>query len=186
MNPVFFNSGKHHFPDIACRIMNYAKSNECKEEFIIERIKDLDGVTDIYVGKLSPQQIENEIFQFIDSQGIKDIDSYRNYLETKGEIKRRGYYYQYTLSDTTIFTLRVIEDEKYIHAHPARYSPNTFRIRGNTLKTIIVTTFLAIRDQKPFSNLEVINSARHKLGLSPVPEIPSKIETMLHTLLEYV
>ncbi|BBM84710.1 hypothetical protein [Candidatus Uabimicrobium amorphum] len=186
MNPVFFNAGKHHFPDIARRIIDYAKSDECKEEYIIERIKGLDGVTDIYVGSLSPQEIENEVFQFIESQGVKDLESYRVYLETKGDIKRFGYYYQYTLSDKTIFTLRLIEDTKYIHIHPARYSPNTFRIRGNTLKTIIITTFLAIRDQKSFSDLNVVNSAREKLGLSPLPEVPSKITSMLCTLQEYV
>ncbi|WP_372367849.1 hypothetical protein [Candidatus Uabimicrobium sp. HlEnr_7] len=186
MSSVFFNAGKHHFPDIARRIIGYAQSSECQENFIIGRIKDLDGVTDIYVGDLSPQQLEGEVSEFIQNKNITSLENYRNFLETEGDIKRFGYYYQYTMSDTSIFTLRLIEDEKYIHMHPARYSPHTFRIRGNTLKTIIITTFIAIRDKESFTNLSVVNNARQKLGLPPLDEIPSKIGTMLHKLQDYV
>ena len=186
MNPVFFNAGKHHFPEMAQRIIRYAQSEEDQEEFLIKRIKDLDGVTDIYIGKLSPQDIQDEVFEFVRSQNITDIGSYRHYLETQGNIKRFGYYYQYTLSDTSIYTLRLIEDESYVHIHPARYSPNTFRIRGNTLKTIIVTTFLSVRDNKSFMDLDVINLARHKLGMSPLEKRPTKIDTMLNIFQEYI
>lgn len=178
MNPIFFNAGKHHFYEMAEKLIQHVE-NDTKEDDLVSIVKGLDGVTDIYVGTLSGKEIEQEILQSLKENGVTDSASYREFLEREGEIKKMGYYVQHTLSDESIFTLRFIEDEKYIHAHPARYSPNTFRIRGNTLKTIIVSVFISIRDGKCIMDLGAVNSARKKLDLSPLVELPSKLEAML-------
>jgi len=69
--------------------------------------------------------------------------------------------------------------EKFVHIHPGRYSPNTFRVKANTLKTAIVAEFLALcQDQSPY-DIQVVNQARIRLQLSPVDD---KISSIYQTI----
>jgi hypothetical protein len=81
-----------------------------------------------------------------------------------------------TLPDKSIWTLRYGKDEKYyVHIHPARYSPQTIRVRSLTLKTAIaVLLFTEINGAHPF-DIMVINKIRIDfLKASPINKISSE------------
>jgi hypothetical protein len=128
------------------------------------------------------------VYEFLKSNQLLDIESYQKFLESQGQIKRHGHYLNLTLSDGSIMTMRAVYEGKrknsasFIHIHPSRHSPHTFRIRANTLKTAIMVYFLACcRRVSPF-DVALLNEAREKLKLSLLPEIPSAIQEMLEKL----
>lgn len=81
-----------------------------------------------------------------------------------------GGYQAISLNDGSRWILRQGEREgRYVHSHPARWSPQTRRVRANVLKTAILALALAgIRGADP-AEVAVINNARREfLGLSPI------------------
>jgi hypothetical protein len=63
-----------------------------------------------------------------------------------------------------------VEDERYIHFHPARNSPNAVRIHGNSWKTAIVAKLLGYNIST--IALPTINDLRKTyLNLSPIKDI---------------
>ena len=164
-----FNAGKHDLATMKKNIYEYAKKGESNDELINKLNYSGGGLIDVYTGKLSIEEIQQEVADFLKKRNLLDYESYKNFIKDKGSIKKRGYYITITLSDETVMTLRMGEDAvNFVHIHPGRHSPNTFRIRANTLKTTAYTAFLALcRDVNPFC-IDLINEARHKLGLSPI------------------
>lgn len=193
MERILFNPDKHHLGYMVERILQFAKEGENSEKIYEElgskgvNRESYNGIVDVYYGNLTVDDIKKEVVDYIDERGLKDYSSYKNYVETHGEIKRVGHYLTIELSDKTVQTLRIIDNEtQFVHLHPGRYSPNTFRIRANTLKTVIVTTFLALcRNTSPYE-LALVNEGRKKLGLSPIKEVASAIQSMLETFEKWV
>ena len=73
------------------------------------------------------------------------------------------------LSDTSQWTLKYHNHEtRYVHVFPARFSPRSFRIKSNTLKSAIMYIILIGRDYVSENDL---NAARALAGLSPVREV---------------
>ena len=181
MEPIVFNPLKHHLRAISEEISKYASTkDENSLDNLLGKVKDSKGISDIYVGDLTVDQIISEVFEFLKEKDIIEYEKYKEYLETYGDIKRRGYYTSIILSDDTKMILRLCEDrDKFVHIHPARYSPNTFRVRTNTLNTAIFTRFIALcRGTSPY-DIDTLNAARKKLELSPLPELPSAIRSLL-------
>lgn len=192
---IFFQSLKHHLPAIVENIVTKAQRGEKVDQFM----EDLypigrGGVTDVYQGPLSVSEIIGEVHTFLEERNAVDVESFSRFLESVGDIKRRGHYHTVELSDQSQFVLRLIDEDPdyFVHLHPARYSPQTFRTKPNTLKSAIFTNYLGRCRQVDPLDLEVINTARTFLELSVVPEVPSamgelievfsrEIETFLHT-----
>jgi hypothetical protein len=178
MECIVFNPEKHHIQSIAAKILQYAKDKEASLPILLRELvnkgieresNNYNGIVDLYTGNLSAEQIKAEVFDFLKKNELLDLGSYQRYLETHGQIKRKGHYTSLELSDKTQLTLRLVENEKnFVHIHPSRYSPNTIRIKANTLKTAILTEFLAISRNIPSRNMSLINEARQYLELSPV------------------
>jgi hypothetical protein len=78
------------------------------------------------------------------------------------------------LEDDSRWVLRLGDEQgRYIHLHPARWSPATVRVRANVLKT----AFLVLAHVRIFGgdprDRTVINSVRQKhLRLSPLGQDP--------------
>lgn len=193
MEPILFNAQKHHLQTICQETVKQAKQGEAFSQSFMAEWAESDGLVDLYYGDLSSDQMEREVFDFLQKNDLLTVATYQKYLETQGQIKRKGHYAYLTLSDKTIMTLRLLyepneegkvtrksqDPRNFVHVHPARYSPNTVRVRANTLKTAIVAFFLAVcRNNSPY-NQEIVNEARSKLQLSPIPDIPSAISEML-------
>ena len=80
-------------------------------------------------------------------------------------------------------TLRgTYNQESFVHVHPGRYSPNTFRVKANTIKTAILARALALHYKRTDYDIDLINEARIKLSLSPVNEKVSSIYATIEKL----
>ncbi len=87
---------------------------------------------------------------------------YKNWLDQNNGFR------ELIISDSSIWTLRIIDKESYIHIHPSRYSDHTIRLKANTLKTVLCTYLFEEADSFLFDPF-VINLYRQKyLGLSPI------------------
>ncbi len=175
---IFFQAMKHHVASVAARVHAALSEGAAGRGGLLEAILPLGaaGVVDVYEGGLSPAEIVVEIAAWLETKAIADRDSFRLYLESEGAIRRIGHYLVVDLSDTSRFCLRASDEgEAFVHAHPARYSPHTFRIRPQTLKTAILAQYLARRDGRDPSDLAVLDEARSWIGLSPLGEVPEGI-----------
>lgn len=182
-NPFFFQSVKHHLGAAAGRIAGAIAAGEGGRDGLIEAILPLgaSGMTDVYEGDLDVAAIEGEIATgYLEPRGLVDRASYLAHLESAGEIQRLGRYLVFGLSDGARFCLRGIDAEDgYVHIHPARHGPATFRARPNTLKTAILTHFLAGVTGRSPTDVAVVNEARQWIDLSPVAAIPASIAGVL-------
>ncbi|MDI9867930.1 hypothetical protein [Flectobacillus roseus] len=167
---ILFNTLKHHLPSIIDFIANHSVDSE------VNLSKLGDSLMDLYIGRLSLDAIFEETLYFLKEQGITSEEDYRVFLE-----KHQGYA-TFQLSDTSKWVfLWGNEPERYVHIHPARYSPFTIRIKSATLKTAVM---LKIRNVQQFDT-DSINTARKSIGLSPIKSMEKAtniIEAM--TLLE--
>ena len=193
MEQIVFNSEKHHMQAIAKKLCEYVEEGENSlPALMIELVNkgvlrdSYNGVIDVYIGEFSVERIKSEITEFLGGKGLLEMEAYKAYLEREGQIKRRGHYTSFELSDKTSMTMRLIESEVgFVHVHPGRYSPNTFRIKANTLKTAILARFLSLVRKKPMA-LDIINEARIIIGLSPVNENIDAIYFTLQKLEECI
>jgi len=158
--PVRFNPFKHH--------RNYilGKLETASPEMIITLLSPVcNNYVDIYTGLMTPEMICNSVIATLKSKEIIGKDDFINWLGSE-----KGYRL-IELEDRSVWIVRKSEaDDCYIHLHPARTGPLTFRIKGSTLKTICLLK-LSLREFQPETTLEVINRIRTLSGLSPVKKL---------------
>jgi len=163
--PYRFNPWKHHLQWVCYHIETALKSGEPLEEEIISSIKAINSnQVDIYRGTLSAQ----EIIQFM------DIELHKSGVYAKADFTAwldKNKFQLLTLKDMSIWVIREgLNDERYIHFHPARNSPNTARIHGNAWKTAIVAKLMETNPSE--MNLFLINELRKTtLNLSPIKDL---------------
>lgn len=158
--PVKFNPFKHHW-----RFFN----SYTQEKPLLEVIKSLDAVCnnyiDFYTGLLTPREVSGQVVSALKLSGHYQLISFDRWL---AEVK---YYRVISLSDGSQWIVRRGEDdERYIHIHPARTGLFTIRIKGSTLKTVFMMHQF-IKANGGELNLEIINTARRHIGLSPVKSL---------------
>lgn len=150
---ILFNQLKHHLPSI----LDFIASHSVESEVNLSKLGD--SLMDLYTGSLSVDLIFKEALAFLREEGITSEEDYRAFLE------RHQGYATFQLSDTSKWVfLWGNEPERYVHIHPARYSPYTIRVKSATLKTAVM---LKIRKVKQLDT-DAINTARKSMGLSPI------------------
>lgn len=188
MEPILFNARKHHLRTMAGKVREMAQSGTTDEKIILEELIPGEGVVDIYEGDLTAGEIEAEIYGFLQKNNLLERAAYQNYLETQGDCKRVGHYLAFTLSDTSVVTLRSegfykTDDPHYfVHVHPARHSPHTFRVPTNRLKTALFAYFLALTQRQSPYDLALVNEARQKMDLSPIQQVEETISDLIKKL----
>jgi hypothetical protein len=111
---------------------------------------------DIYYGSLDLNSLFREVIALIPAD---DEVSYLHWLN--------GGYKEITLSDTSRWVLlHGTEPGKYIHLHPARYSPHSLRVKATILKTA-----MAIIIAEVVPDLDTVNHVRRSISLSPVKNL---------------
>jgi len=161
--PLTFNCWKHHAGFIKKQIEIY-RGNKISVEELQKTLLVIGGSQmDLYVGKLSPQKICDELLSKIKSAGVLAFREYKKWLFEMGyEFKLME------LSDSSVWTLRLgNEDERYVHIHPARYSPVTIRVKALTLKTAIAALIINYEENAPLMDTLQINEIRKKILDSP-------------------
>ena len=126
-----------------------------------------ENLMDVYCGPMSIHPICNEIIEYLTLHGISNRNKYLNFLGDEEYIIVR-------CSDSTRWVIRLSENpERYVHIHPAKKSPNTFRIKGTTLKTVMASLILIHdSDGSKSPDLAFVNKIRKEmLNLSPVKSL---------------
>ncbi|MDP4222035.1 MAG: hypothetical protein Q8868_01870 [Bacteroidota bacterium] len=164
--PLLFNPLKHYLPFIREFIINYI-TDSVKPEIkkLTRELKHIGTcVMDIYTGELQQESIFREILQFLKTHGLEGKEAYMEWTGSNYDSFRI-----IPLSDSSQWTLKFYEQEaRYVHIFPARYSPHTFRIKANTLKSAVLYLILIGKD---YITEDDLNKARAMAGLSPIREV---------------
>ncbi|GAB4335341.1 MAG: hypothetical protein OHK0038_12920 [Flammeovirgaceae bacterium] len=156
---ILFNPFKHHLKTIKKEIFQFEE-----EEFKKMLLKIGNSQMDLYIGNLEIDEIKQEIILKLKKHNLTTKFLFINYL------KLNQNYFSVKISDNSVWVMREGRDEsRFVHIHPARYSPETLRVKANTLKTALVASRLLTIEER---NLQNINTLRKKiLGLSPIKDI---------------
>jgi hypothetical protein len=162
--PYLFNPLKHHLGFIK----DYIEEKAGKNADIIPIIKDLrhlgGSLMDVYTGPLTPEEIIEEIDEFLKTNYLTEFEDFVkwagiNPTEFKSVI----------LSDDSHWVLKYFENEvRFVHSFPARFSPHSFRVKANTLKSAILYLIIVGKD---FITEDDLNFARAEAGLSPIKDV---------------
>jgi hypothetical protein len=162
--PILFNCWKHHAGFIKTQICRGGFSeNELKS-----RLSNLwyikDSPTDLYLGNIEPDRIKALVF---DEVSRKNLIIRENYLCWMAE---NSNYQKMLLPDQSSWILRASYDPlHFIHIHPARDSQHCIRVKGNTLKTAVVSQIIAKGMLDSTADNSLINEIRFRhFGLSPL------------------
>lgn len=125
------------------------------------------SLSDFYTGTLSPNEIASEICKELKHLSVFAPLDFKNWIEETAKKFRLV-----KLSDHSEWTLTQCDDyEYYLHIHPSRYSQNTFRIKGNTLRTAVAMLAYEKFSAKAACDLKTINLVRKEfLHMSPIDE----------------
>jgi len=158
--PVRFNPFKHH-RNYILRILEGISS-----DVIISLLDPVcNNYNDIYTGNMAPGEIGSAVIEILKSNQVFQPDDF-----SRGLAAKNGYQ-QIKLEDQSEWVVRrSIDNERYIHIHPARNSPFTIRFKGSTLKTVYLLKVSFTGFQETLS-LESVNRTRMQIGLSPVRKL---------------
>ena len=169
---ILFNALKHHKEYIKTVILDHKTDLGNLHKLLLTLG---NSQMDLYVGILSVDQIKEEIIDIIRYLGLDEYELYCNWLE-----EGNGYQ-QLKLSDTSVWVFRLgNERNKFVHIHPARYSPHTIRVKANTLKTAI---YLKVKGIENLQDIEIdsLNLLRKELDLSSIKSI--RVASSLQSIL---
>lgn len=155
---ILFNALKHSFVEQ----LNLVGTQD-KAVFYASLLKLGGSQMDVYEGRLSVDCFFSECVEALTDLGIRNRTEYIVALE-----KGNGYFSS-TLSDGSVWVFLLGDStERFVHIHPARHSPHTFRIKANSLKTVLALCFEGVG----VLGKEVVNRVRvEDLGLSAVKEV---------------
>lgn len=168
--PLTFNCWKHHADYIKKQIEFYRGEKISVNELQKSLLVIGESQMDLYVGKLSPQRICDELVGKLKSTGMLAFEEYKKWLIEKGKE------YKLTeISDSSVWALRLgKQEERYVHIHPGRYSPVTVRVKALTLKTAIAVLIMNYEKNFQLMDTQQINEVRKKiLNLPPVKKFSS-------------
>jgi len=158
--PVTFNLMKHH------RVFAEGLKSHFSPEKLPELLKVLNLGNnlpcDYYFGVLNPDEIIGQVKDDLQERGVFLPKKYRKWLLNTPEKFRNV-----RLSDGSEWTLLLGKTlPKYIHVHPARYSPHTIRVRFLTLKTALLFVLLYPHESPDYEMLNQIRTTH--LHCSPL------------------
>ncbi len=164
--PILFNPLKHHLGYIKEFIDINAGINDIPDnQAIVRELKHIGGsVMDVYSGELSYDEIGAELLAYIKKQKLNEIRKFHEWTgDEPNDLKTIA------LSDGSSWVMKYYDHEKrFVHSFPARFSPFSFRIKANTLKSAILFQIFIGKD---FISEESLNTARAIAGLSPVRDV---------------
>ncbi len=148
------------------------------DELKIHLLRIGDSQMDLYYGKYSPTEISDQIINSINRKKISSENHYDEWLKNEGKD-----YKLVELKDKSIWTLRLGETrERYVHIHPARYSPHTIRVKATALKTVILILCLEGFGELKDIDTESVNIIRKKYLNEPPLKSLSKASGFMRLL----
>ena len=169
--PILLNCWKHHKEFIQYRIRRVVMEREDAFQILPSQLVTIgNSLLDLYTGLLNPYDISIHIKSELKKRSIVRKQSYEKWIKDS-----KNNYQTIYLPDSSFWTLRLGQKERYIHIHPGRYSPHTARVRALTLKTAItVLAWSNIHKSSPF-DINILNHVREEtLNASPVKTVSKK------------
>lgn len=167
--PILFNTWKHHAGALRKQIRDNAAGGESGLQQLANQVLVLgQELMDLYFGKLTPAQIGEEVLRQLRAANLLELEVYSKWIKEQG-----GYGTLTFAGDNSRWVLRLAEgSDRYVHVHPARWVPQTSRIRANVLKTaVMVNAYVLVHGGDPFQ-IELVNMVRQQyLHLSPMREV---------------
>ncbi len=168
-HPIYINCWKHHAGFIKKHIKETVKKGKRSFKPLLSELIVLgDSLIDLYLGLLSPTIVANHIVDELKQRNVFEKKLYKEYLSEDSND-----YQLLTLTDTSNWTLRLSKETiRYVHIHPARYSPFTIRVRSLSLKTAIaVIVYSKLYGGSPL-DVEIVNKVRKELlKVSPIKSV---------------
>jgi hypothetical protein len=164
--PLVFNPLKHHLGYIKEFIIETTGAGQSDANVeVIRELRHIGGsVMDVYTGAMTHNEIGDEFLCYIKTKGLSERENYRAWTGTGTQDFKTIY-----LSDGSQWAMKYHDNEqRYVHFFPARFSPHSFRIKANTLKSAILYQIFIGKD---FVTEEDLNTARAIASLSPVKDI---------------
>lgn len=165
---VRFNPWKHHMLWVKSQIEEFLRNNPASftaNEALINEIKAVNNnQVDIYTGSILPEDLTKTIDNELCQNNIVSREDFQIWMKVPE-------YRIFTLEDGSKWVLRLgIENDQYIHIHPARNSPHVVRVHGSSWKAALVTKILGLDPEN--INLNRYNEIRENyLSLSPVKSL---------------
>ncbi|MGL4598804.1 MAG: hypothetical protein ACRCYO_14910 [Bacteroidia bacterium] len=159
--PFIFHTPKHHLGVLQMLIKNYLPEQQAELVQVLKRIGA--SQMDVYEGKLSATEICNELGALLAKQNQLEEHAFLSLLEPSG-------FYACETSDGARWVLRRGDiPNHYVHIHPARYSPHTFRAKAGALRTALAWMCFCPKQEIKTSAINFLRS--RWLDLSPVKDV---------------
>lgn len=162
--PVTFNPFKHHLAFLKKEIVTWRTLpwDEVEQELL----QMGSNLIDLYCGKLTVEEICIQCLEFAKSENINNSQQLAQWLYPK-EFRKTVF------ADQSVWVVKQgLDNERFLHIHPAKYSPFTIRVRATTLKTVVALLILNKPEKLLELQLQTVNQVRkEKLGLSPVKSV---------------
>ncbi len=177
--PILFNCWKHHSGFLKEKIKQTVELEDTTLKILIQGFVQIgSSQMDLYTGMLSPRQISNSIKIKLKEKELLDYYNYSEWIKA-------GYkeYRMIAIEDKSSWTLRLAkEKERFVHIHPARYSPHTIRVKSMTLKTAAASAAYTLLNNKSYININLINDVRIKYLSSPPVKSISRVPGIIEIL----
>lgn len=170
-SPVLLNTHKHHAGFLRERVSRaVAEGTDGLRTLAGELVVVGSKLMDLYHGPFAPREIGERVVASLKKSGHTDAASFRAWVEAGG-----GFRVIEFPEDTSKWVLRYgDETDRFVHVHPARYSPFTIRVRANVLITAVMAlAYTRLHGGDPLSRAIVNAVRRDYLGLAPVGRDPS-------------
>jgi hypothetical protein len=168
--PVLLNTWKHHAGALRRRIAEAARGGEAGLAALAGGMVVIGTeLMDLYVGRLTPAEIAAKVVARLRADRLLAPDAYRAWVAAGG-----SYRLVPLAEDDSVWVLRAGDEERYVHVHPARWAPETLRVRANVLKTAAMALAYAVARGGDPMDRALLNRVRADyLGLAPVGRDPA-------------
>ena len=161
--PALFHGWKHHARFLCAHIRRLSAGGPAALSQLPSDLLAIGGSQmDLYLGPLSPAAIASALIDHLAAADLLAPERYRAALADGG-------YLLVDLADRSSWVLRWGDQPgRYVHIHPARYAPQTLRVRAPVLKTALAARAWATVHGVAL-DLDAVNAARAALlGWQPL------------------
>lgn len=167
--PIMFNPLKHHL----AFIKDLINTNIDSGNNLFENISHTGtSVTDIYTGPLGIDTICGNVLDFLSLNSLISSETFRKWAGEKRQDFRK-----IVLPDSSEWTLKYFNNsDRYVHLFPARYSINSVRVKGTSLKTAVFWLSQPVVNEININNLNMVRSTAHLSPVKSLKEVRALIE----------
>jgi hypothetical protein len=163
--PVLLNTWKHHAAALRARVRETIAVGAAALEPLADTLVVIGSeLMDLYLGTLSPREIGEGVLAQLRRDNHLSLDAFRTWVQAAG-----GYRMLTLPQDGSEWVLRLGDEARYVHAHPARWTPLTCRVKANVLKTaVLVLAYTGVHGGDPL-DVALVNQVRGEyLELAPL------------------